>query len=87
VASRSGYELVLASAAVEFFVGQTKRRQRKILDRVHELAADPFLLPDIRSTDSTGREVFQLMSDDFIFDYWVDHSVRQVIVTDIDFIE
>lgn len=85
--SRSPYGLVLASAAVEFFAGQNKRRQRKLLDRIHELAADPFLVPDIYSTDSTGREIFQFMSDEFIFDYWVDHAVKQVIVTDIDYVE
>ncbi len=87
MASRSGYELVLASAAVDFFAGQSKRRQRKILDRVNELAADPFLVPDILSTDSTGRDISQFMSDEFIFDYWVDHAVKQVIVTDIDYVE
>ena len=84
--SRSGYDAVFASAALEFFVRQTKRRQRKILDRIRELMADPFLVPDLRSLDSTGREVFQLMSDDFIFDYWVDHAVKQIIVTEIDFV-
>ena len=85
--SRRGYEAIFASAAVEFFVAQSKKRQRRILDRAHELAADPFLVPDLRSTDATGREIFQFMSDDFIFDYWVDHAVKQVIVTDIDFAE
>lgn len=85
--SRLGYDAIFASAAVEFFAGQTKRRQRKILDRDHELAADPFLVPDLRSADSTGREIFQFMSDDFIFDYWVDHAVKQVVVTSIDYVE
>ncbi len=87
MADHLGYDAVFASAAVEFFVGQTKRRQRKILDRVHELAADPFLQPDLRARDSTEREVFQFMSDDFIFDYWVDHAAKQVIVTCIDYVE
>lgn len=87
MASRSPYKAVFASSAVEFFVGQTKRRQRKILDRVRELAADPFLVPDLRSDDSTGREVFQFMSDGFIFDYWVDHAVKQILVTDIDYVD
>jgi hypothetical protein len=87
VASRQGYEAVFASPAVEFFFGQTKPRQRKILDRAHELAASPFFEPDFRSVDASGREVFQVMSDDFIFDYWVDHAAKQVIVTDIDHVE
>lgn len=51
------------------------------------MAADPFLVPDIRSTDSTGRDISQFMSDEFIFDYWVDHAVKRVIVTDIDYVE
>jgi len=87
VASGLGYDAVFAAAAVEFFVGQTKRRQRKILDRAHELAADPFLVPDLRSVDATGREVFQFMSDDFIFDYWIDHAAKQIVVTAIDYVE
>ncbi len=85
--SRRGYEAVFAAAAMDFFVTQTKRRQRKILDRARELSADPFLVPDLTSLDADGREIFQFMSDGFIFDYWVDHAVRQVIVTDIDYVE
>ena len=81
------YEAVFAAAAVEFFVGLSKRRQRQLLDRAHELAADPFLVPDFRTADASGREISHLMVDSFIFDYWVDHAVKQVIVTDIDNVE
>ncbi len=87
MASRAGYRAVFASSAVEFFASQTRRRQRRILDRVHELAADPFLFPDFRSIDSSGRETGQFMSDGFIFDYWVDHAVKQVIVTAIEWVD
>lgn len=85
--NRQGYEAVLASSAVEFFVSLTRHRQRRLLDRVHELAADPFLVPDFRSADSSGRQISHFMTDGFIFDYWVDHAVKQVIVTDIDYVE
>jgi hypothetical protein len=67
VASRASYEAVFASSAVEFFVGLSKRQQRRLLDRVHELAADPFLVPDFRTMDASGREIPYLMADDFIF--------------------
>jgi hypothetical protein len=87
VASYSRYEAVFASAAVEFFASLTKRRQRKVLDRVHELSADPFLVPDFRSVDDSGREISHFMTDGFIFDFWVDHAVKQIIVADIDFVE
>ena len=87
MASRSGYEVVFASPALEFFVGLSKRGQRKLLDRAHELAADPFLVPDFRTQDSAGRDISHFMADGFVFDFWVDDAVRQVIVTDVDFVE
>ena len=52
MANRLGYEAVFAASAVEFFVLLSKRRQRKLLDRAHELVADPFLVPDFRTTDA-----------------------------------
>ena len=70
MASQLGYKPVFAVAAVEFFIGQTKRGQRKLLDRVHELAADPFVMPDFHTTDAAGREISHLMTDGVIFDFW-----------------
>lgn len=87
VASRASYEAVFTASSVGFFVGLEKRRQRVLLDRVNELAADPFLVPDFRSVDATGREIFHLMVDGFIFDFWVDHAVRQVVITEIENVE
>lgn len=87
MAGRLGYEAVFAASAVEFFVGLSKRRQRRLLDRVHELAADPFLVPDFRTVDASGREIFHLMTDGFIFDFWADHAIKQVIITEIDSVE
>jgi len=87
VVSRSGYEAVYASAAIDFFGGLSKRIQRKLLDRTHELAADPFLVPDFHSQDSTGRDISHFMADGFVFDFWVDHAAKQVIVTCVDYVE
>jgi hypothetical protein len=78
---------VFTAAAVEFFMVQPKRRRRKLLDRAHALAADPFVVPDFRSVDAAGREVSQIVSDDFIFDFWIDEATRQVIITAIDNVE
>ena len=87
MANRLGYQAVFASPAVDFFVTLTKRAERKVLDRAHELAADPFVVPDFRSTDAAGREISHLMIDGFIFDFWVDHAVKQVVITAIDYVE
>jgi hypothetical protein len=80
----SSYRPVFSEAAVAFFVSLPKSRQRVLLDRSRELAADPFLRPDFRSTDIEGREICHLLVDDFIFDYWVDHAVRSVMITEIE---
>ncbi len=54
------------------------------MDRAHELAADPFLVPDFRETDAEGRELFHVMTDRFIFTCWVDHAVKRVMITEVD---
>lgn len=87
MANHRGYEVIFAAVAVEFFLGLTKRNQRKVLDRAQELAADPFLVPDFLSNDSTGRTIFHFMADGFVFDFWIDHAAKQVIVTEIEFVE
>lgn len=87
MASQSGYEAVLASAAVEFFASLNRRAQRKLLDRIAELAADPFLVPDFRSVDARGRPIFHFMADGFVFDFWVDHAMKQVVITGIEDVE
>ena len=75
--------MVFAAPAVEFFVHLSKRRQRKLLDRAQELAADPFLAPDFRTTDAAGREILHLIAEEFIFDFWIDHAAKQVVITEI----
>jgi hypothetical protein len=78
---------VFDASAVEFFHRLTKRKQRRVLDRAHELASDPFLLPDFRSTDDKGREIGHVLADDFIFDYWIDHAERRLVITEIELVD
>ncbi|MCF7689459.1 MAG: hypothetical protein K9M98_03525 [Cephaloticoccus sp.] len=84
MANRFGYRVIFSELAVESLVGWSKRKQRRILDRAHELATDPFLVPDFQTKDATGRDISHIMTDGFIFDFWVDHAVKQVIVTTIE---
>ena len=83
MANRLGYEAVFSASAVEFSVGLSKRRQRKLLGVARELAADPFLNPDFRTKDGIGREVSQVLAEGFIFDFWVDHAVKRLFILDI----
>jgi hypothetical protein len=84
VAELTKYRPVFSDTAVAFFISLRRRRQRKLLDRAHELAADPFVVPDFREADAEGRELSHVMGDGFILTYWVDHAVKQVMITDVD---
>jgi hypothetical protein len=84
VASRLGDQPAFSGSAVTFFVTLPKRRQRKLLDRAHELADDPFLAPDFYTHDHSGREISHLVVDDFLFDFWIDHATKRVVITDIE---
>ena len=54
------------------------------MDRAYELARHPFLESDYRLVDSDGQTVEHLLVDDVVFSYWVDHSVRLVMITEIE---
>ncbi len=75
---------MFSADAVALFTGLNRRRQRRLLDRAHELASDPFLVPDFTSSDADGRVISHLLLDDFLFDYWVDHAAKTVLIVGID---
>ncbi len=78
------YRPIFSDASVEFFATLPRRRQRQLLDRAHELAGDPFLAPDLSRTDEDGREIGDILIDDFLFSYWVDHATRVVMIVEIE---
>lgn len=80
----SSYRPIFSDQAVEFFGTLAKRRQRKLIDRSRELAADPSLIPDYWTTDADGRTICHLMVDGFILTYWVDHASDLVMITEVD---
>lgn len=62
----------------------SRRRQTKLLDRARELAVDPGVTPDLLRVDEDGREIGDLLIDDFLFSYWVDHFARVVMTVEIE---
>lgn len=78
------YRPVFSEVAVDFFATLPRRRQRKLLMRARELAADPFVVPDFRRADDDGREVGDILVDDFLFSYWVDHAANVVMIVEIE---
>ena len=83
--ARSGaYRLVFSEGAAEFLVGQSKRRQREILELTQKLAEHPFVRSDYNIPDDTGREIDHLIIEDYVFAYWLDHAVREIRIADIE---
>jgi hypothetical protein len=78
------YRPVFSDSAVDFFTTLSRRRQLKLIDRARELAADPFVVPDLRRVDDDGREVGDILIDDLLFSFWVDHPAKSVMIVEIE---
>lgn len=70
--------------AAEFILSLPKRRQRVLMDRAYELARQPFLESDYRLIDVDGRPIEHMLIDGFVFSYWLDHSLKLVMITEIE---
>lgn len=79
----SGYSSHLSIPATAFLTGLPRRKQKVVLDLAEQLALHPFRLSDYRTTDAAGREMENLLIDDWLFTYWVDHAVKEVRITEI----
>lgn len=53
-------------------------------DRASELAADAFVVPDLYRGDDEGREVGDILIDDLLFSYWVDHPVKMLMIVEVE---
>lgn len=78
------YRPIFSDSAVDLFVTLPRRRQRKLLARARELGSDPFVTPDLRRVDDEGREIGDILIDDFLFSYWVDHAGKIVMIVEIE---
>jgi hypothetical protein len=84
VAEAGNYRPSFSVLAAEFILAQPKRRQRRIMQRAYELARYPFLESDYRIVDADGRTIDHLLVDGVVFSYWIDHSLRLVMITEIE---
>ena len=84
VARPTEYSALLSAEAAESLLRLNRRRQRALLDRIRELARNPFLVSDYCVTDEDGHAIEHLLVDEFLLAYWVDHASRQVLITEFD---
>lgn len=80
---RSDYESHLSSRATAFITSLSKRRQRVVLDLADQIARQPFETGDYQMLDASGRSIENLLLQEYLFTYWVDHASREVRITEI----
>ena len=78
------YEPVLSSKATAFLVGQSKQKQKALIDLFHQLAAHPSQPGDYSEEDETGRSVQFLLIGDYVIGFWSDDPVKEFRLVDID---
>ena len=64
--------------ASEFIIAQTGRKRRKLADIAYAIARSPFAEPDYVLPDADGRPIGHVIS------YWVDGSVKRVVIVEIE---
>ncbi len=77
------YTSHLSSQATAFLIGLPPRRQRQVLDLADQIALHPFQISDYQTSDAVGHAVDNLLLDDYLFTYWVDHAAKEVRITEI----
>ncbi len=79
------YRVVFDEEASEYFVGQTKKRCRKLLDITYAIAATPFAEPDYFLADAEGRKIAHVITEGYAISYWVDAPAKRIVITEIEF--
>ena len=84
MADPGNYRPSFSDLAAEFILSLSLRRQRAVMTRCYELARYPFLECDYRLIDADGRMIEHLLIDGMVFSYWVDHSLKLVMIIEIE---
>lgn len=79
----SSYSSHLSVEAVAIVVALPKRKQKVVLDFADRIAEQPFRIGDYQTSDATGRAVENILLEQFLFTYWVDHATREVRIAEI----
>ena len=84
MAKLESFEPVLSGKASLYFAALPKRKQRRLLDLLYQLARFPSQLGDYDSVDDAGRKVQHLQAGPLVVSFWADYSARELRITDIE---
>jgi hypothetical protein len=77
------YDSHLSLDAVAFVVALPRRKQKLVLDLADQIAAHPFQIGDYQTVDAAGRSIENLLLENYLFSFWVDHASREVRISEI----
>jgi hypothetical protein len=80
---KRNYESHLSLDAVAFVVALPRRKQKLVLDLADQIAAHPFQIGDYQTVDAAGRSVENLLLENYLFSFWVDHASRELRISEI----
>ena len=83
MADASVYRSVLAIEAAAYLASLPRRKQRRVLDLADRISRRPFPEPSSAALDADGRSVHNLLLQEYLFSYWVDHASGETRITQI----
>ncbi len=57
------------------------------MDICYSITQDPFASPDYTLPDADGREVSHVLTEGYLFGYWIDAPVKRVVIAEIESVE
>ena len=83
MSERSDHTCCLSAEVVSFVIGLSKQKQRKVIDLVERIAASLEFISDYQTPDAQGRPIENLLLEEFLFAYWIDHASKEIQITEI----
>jgi hypothetical protein len=78
------FRVVFEEEASEFIIAQTGRKRRKLSDIAYAIAESPFAEPDYVLPDADGRPIAHVATEGYVISYWVDASVKRIVIVEIE---
>jgi hypothetical protein len=79
-----GWQLVFDEVPFRYFVSRRLSERRTLLSAFDSLKADPYQRPDFDIEDISRRQLNIRAFRPFLITYWLDASVKEVRVVDIE---
>lgn len=77
------YSAVFSNESANFIVSLSRRKQIKVLDISDRIGDWPEGISDVTFIDATNHTIHSVLIDEFLFNYWIDHSSCEVRITEI----